>query len=144
DPLVTLDKILSNIPVVNWIITGKDKSTVTFYNKITGPLKSPEVRSANTEELTNQAIEAFEGIQSGVTETIKETSQGITSLPEKAAASIPKAITPKELTKHVGGAVDSIQSGTKKTIKGTVDTIKTLPGKVTGGSPAETPPQGTE
>ncbi len=44
-PLVTIDKIISNIPFAGWIITGREKSTVTIYSEIKGPLKDPEVRA---------------------------------------------------------------------------------------------------
>ncbi len=44
-PLVTIDKIISNIPFAGWVITGKEKSTVTIYSEVKGPLKDPEVRA---------------------------------------------------------------------------------------------------
>lgn len=42
-PFVTIDKIITNIPIVGWIITGKEESAVSFYFDIEGPLKKPRV-----------------------------------------------------------------------------------------------------
>lgn len=42
-PFVTIDKIISNIPLAGWIITGKEESTVSLYFEIEGPLKDPDI-----------------------------------------------------------------------------------------------------
>lgn len=42
-PFVTIDRILSQIPLAGWIITGKEESTVSFYFDVEGPMKKPEV-----------------------------------------------------------------------------------------------------
>lgn len=42
-PFVTIDKIISNIPLAGWIITGRDESTISLYFEIEGPLKDPEI-----------------------------------------------------------------------------------------------------
>ncbi|MBI1910488.1 MAG: AsmA-like C-terminal domain-containing protein [Deltaproteobacteria bacterium] len=42
-PFVTIDKIISNIPLAGWIIAGKDESAVSLYFQVEGPLKEPEV-----------------------------------------------------------------------------------------------------
>ncbi|HDI78144.1 MAG TPA: hypothetical protein ENF54_00745, partial [Desulfobacteraceae bacterium] len=43
-PFQSADSILSRIPIVGYIITGKDRAFVTYYFKIKGPLKDPDVR----------------------------------------------------------------------------------------------------
>ena len=40
-PFVTIDKIVSEIPLAGWIITGKDKSVLSMYFGIDGELKDP-------------------------------------------------------------------------------------------------------
>ncbi|GMR04324.1 MAG: hypothetical protein BMS9Abin23_0219 [Thermodesulfobacteriota bacterium] len=45
-PFVTIDKIITSIPVAGWIIGGNDKSAVNIYYRIKGPLKKPSVRPA--------------------------------------------------------------------------------------------------
>jgi hypothetical protein len=42
-PFVTIDKIITNIPIVGWIITGKEESTVSFYFDIEGPVSDPDI-----------------------------------------------------------------------------------------------------
>ena len=42
-PFVTIDRIITNIPIVGWIITGKEESTVSFYFDIEGPLSDPDI-----------------------------------------------------------------------------------------------------
>jgi len=43
-PLVTLDSLVSKIPIVGYILTGKDKTLLVYYFKVKGPLSSPEVK----------------------------------------------------------------------------------------------------
>lgn len=43
-PFVTIDKIISNIPLAGWLITGKEESTVSMYFSIKGPFKERKVR----------------------------------------------------------------------------------------------------
>ncbi|MEJ2023607.1 MAG: AsmA-like C-terminal region-containing protein, partial [Deltaproteobacteria bacterium] len=42
-PLVALDSMVSKIPIVGYILTGKDKTLLVYYFKVEGPLSSPEV-----------------------------------------------------------------------------------------------------
>ena len=44
-PFVTVDKIVTNIPLAGWIIGGKEKSAISMYYEIKGPLKNPEVEA---------------------------------------------------------------------------------------------------
>ena len=43
-PLVTVDTLLSKIPFAGYILTGDNKSLLTFYFTIKGPMKDPEVQ----------------------------------------------------------------------------------------------------
>ena len=38
-PLQTVDKVLSHIPIVGWILTGKNKSLITAYFEAKGKLE---------------------------------------------------------------------------------------------------------
>lgn len=40
-PFVTIDKIVTSIPLAGWIIGGEKKSTISMYYEIVGPLKNP-------------------------------------------------------------------------------------------------------
>ena len=59
-PFVTIDKIISKIPLVGWIITGKDKSTITMYYEITGPLKNPHVEPVPVKGLGEKVLGIFQ------------------------------------------------------------------------------------
>lgn len=45
-PFVTLDKIISSVPLAGWVITGKEQSVVSLYYEVTGPLANPDVSPA--------------------------------------------------------------------------------------------------
>jgi len=51
-PFVTIDKIISNIPLAGWIITGERESTVSLYFELEGPLKDPDVMPLPVESMT--------------------------------------------------------------------------------------------
>jgi len=42
-PLGTVDSIITKVPLVGYILTGKNKSFVTYYIKVKGPVSKPEV-----------------------------------------------------------------------------------------------------
>lgn len=59
-PFVTLDKILTNIPLAGWILTGKDESTVSLFFEVEGPLKDPDVTPLPVKTIDKSVIEIFE------------------------------------------------------------------------------------
>ncbi|NCC25874.1 MAG: hypothetical protein EOM25_11890 [Deltaproteobacteria bacterium] len=42
-PFGTVDSLVSKIPIAGYILTGQDKSLVSYYFRVQGPLKDPEV-----------------------------------------------------------------------------------------------------
>ncbi len=42
-PLRTVDKVITNIPIAGWILTGEEKALITAYFKITGSPEKPQV-----------------------------------------------------------------------------------------------------
>jgi hypothetical protein len=42
-PFVTIDKIVTNIPIIGWVIGGKEKAAASMYYEIVGPLKKPYI-----------------------------------------------------------------------------------------------------
>src|SRR3990170_698661 len=61
-PFVTVDKIISNIPLAGWIIAGREKSTITMYYKIYGPVKNPEVEAVPISGMGKKILGIFERI----------------------------------------------------------------------------------
>ena len=43
-PLETLDTIVSRIPIIGYALTGKDRSFLTYYFEVAGPMSSPTTR----------------------------------------------------------------------------------------------------
>jgi uncharacterized protein YhdP len=44
-PLVTIDKVLSNVPIAGYILTGKDKGFISFFYEVKGNLEDPKIES---------------------------------------------------------------------------------------------------
>ena len=44
-PLVTIDKILSNVPIAGYILTGKDKGFISFFYEVKGNRDDPKIES---------------------------------------------------------------------------------------------------
>jgi hypothetical protein len=42
-PLQTLDSVVSNIPILGYILSGEDKSILTYYFKVNGSMADPKV-----------------------------------------------------------------------------------------------------
>jgi hypothetical protein len=59
-PFITIDRVVSSIPVVGKILTGKNKSLVTSYYIVKGPLKDPEIRGVPLESFAAGVIGIFQ------------------------------------------------------------------------------------
>lgn len=77
-PFVTLDKIISKIPLAGWIITGKEKSTVSMYFNIEGPLNKPDVEPVPVKSLSESIF--------GIFERLLRTPEKLLKEPEKLLA----------------------------------------------------------
>jgi uncharacterized protein involved in outer membrane biogenesis len=61
-PLQTVDKIVSHLPVVGWILTGKDKSLVTAYFEAKGKRSDPTVNAVPVKTLTKGVFDIFKRV----------------------------------------------------------------------------------
>jgi len=52
-PFVTVDRVISSIPVLGDVIAGEDKSFVGYYFRAKGPLDDPEIESVSLEALAS-------------------------------------------------------------------------------------------
>jgi len=52
-PFITVDRVVSSIPVIGDVITGEDKSFVGYYFRAKGPLDNPEIESVSMEALAD-------------------------------------------------------------------------------------------
>lgn len=58
-PLQTVDKIVNRIPVVGWLLTGKDKAVVTAYFEAKGKWSDPKVTAIPVKAMTKGALGIF-------------------------------------------------------------------------------------
>jgi uncharacterized protein YhdP len=58
-PLQTVDKIVSLIPVAGWILTDDDRRFITVYFEVKGPVKAPEVKALPVRELSAEGRAIF-------------------------------------------------------------------------------------
>jgi hypothetical protein len=58
-PLGTVDWMVSNIPVLGYIFTGKEKTLLVYHFKVEGPLSEPDVRYVPLKNLGGSVIGFF-------------------------------------------------------------------------------------
>lgn len=61
-PLQTVDKVVSHIPIVGWILTGKDKSLITTYFEIKGKSADPQVSAVPVKYLGRGVLDIFKRV----------------------------------------------------------------------------------
>ena len=58
-PLQTVDKVINRIPVVGWLLTGKDRDFVTVYFEAKGTWKDPRVTAVPAKSLGSGVLNVF-------------------------------------------------------------------------------------
>ena len=58
-PLQTVDKVVSRIPIAGWVLTGGDKSFIATYFKVTGPIDNPNVNPIPVRSLAKGVFDIF-------------------------------------------------------------------------------------
>ncbi|HBG05773.1 MAG: AsmA family protein [Geobacteraceae bacterium GWC2_58_44] len=61
-PLQTVDKVVSKIPIVGWILTGKDRSLITTYFEAKGPIEDPKVTAVPVKSLAKGVLNIFQRV----------------------------------------------------------------------------------
>jgi hypothetical protein len=61
-PLQTVDKVVSRIPIVGWVITGKEKTLVTTYFQAKGKINDPTVTAIPFQSLATGVADIFKRI----------------------------------------------------------------------------------
>src|SRR6185369_5579346 len=61
-PLQTVDKVVSKIPIVGWILTGKEKSLISTYFEVKGKLGSPNVSAIPVKALGKGVLGIFQRV----------------------------------------------------------------------------------
>ena len=55
-PLGTVDSLVSSIPVIGNILTGKEKSLIVYSLEVTGSLSNPQIKSVPLKNLGESAL----------------------------------------------------------------------------------------
>jgi hypothetical protein len=58
-PLQTVDKVISRIPVVGWILTGGDGSLITTYFEAKGSWAGPQVTAIPVKSIASGTLNIF-------------------------------------------------------------------------------------
>ncbi len=74
-PFVTIDKVVTNIPLVGWIIGGEEKSSVSLYYSVKGPLKKPAVEPARIKNIQKGILGKMERLITSPIKIIKDSSK---------------------------------------------------------------------
>ena len=61
-PLQTVDKVVSHIPIVGWILTGKDRSLISTYFEAKGPIEDPRVTAVPVKSLGKGVLNIFKRV----------------------------------------------------------------------------------
>jgi len=61
-PLQTVDKVVNRIPIVGWILTGKDRSFITTYFEAKGPIEDPQVTAVPVKSLAKGVLNIFKRV----------------------------------------------------------------------------------
>ncbi len=77
-PLQTVDKVVSHIPIVGWILTGKGKSLVTAYFEARGKWQDPTVTAIPVKGMAKGVLEIFKRVFQLPAKLITDTGEVIT------------------------------------------------------------------
>jgi uncharacterized protein YhdP len=80
-PLGTLDTVVSNIPVLGHILTGDNKSLITYYFEVTGPILNPQVEHVPFKTLGNGVTGILKRLFLSPVKLFEDISDGIKKLP---------------------------------------------------------------
>ena len=61
-PLQTVDKVVSRIPIVGWILTGRDKTFITAYFEAKGKVEDPKVSAIPVKSLAKGVFDIFKRV----------------------------------------------------------------------------------
>jgi uncharacterized protein involved in outer membrane biogenesis len=81
-PLQTVDKIVSHIPIVGWVLTGKNKSLVTAYFEARGSWDNPHVKAISLKSLAKGVFNIFKRVFQLPAKLITDTGEVIIGNPD--------------------------------------------------------------
>jgi uncharacterized protein YhdP len=61
-PLQTVDRVVSRIPIVGWILTGKDRTLITAYFEAKGKVDDPKVSAIPVKSMAKGVFDIFKRV----------------------------------------------------------------------------------
>jgi len=61
-PLQTIDKVMNRIPIVGWILTGKDRAFITTYFEARGKMDNPQVSAIPVKAMAKGVFNIFKRV----------------------------------------------------------------------------------
>jgi uncharacterized protein YhdP len=61
-PLQTIDKIVGVIPIIGWIVTGRDRTLIMVYFSVKGPINDPVVTAIPFQSMATGVFDIFKRI----------------------------------------------------------------------------------
>lgn len=80
-PLGTMDTVVSNIPILGHILTGDNKSLITYYFEVKGPILNPEVEHVPFKNLGSGVVGVLKRLFFSPVRLFEDISKGLKSLP---------------------------------------------------------------
>ncbi|HEY6007756.1 MAG TPA: AsmA-like C-terminal domain-containing protein [Geobacteraceae bacterium] len=76
-PLQSIDKVVSRIPIVGWVLTGSDRSFVTAYFEAKGKLDDPTVKAIPVKSMAKGVLNVFKRLFELPAKLITDTGEVI-------------------------------------------------------------------
>lgn len=76
-PLQTVDKVVSHIPIVGWILTGEDKTLFTAYFEVKGKTSAPKVAAIPVKSLGKGVLGIFKRVFQLPSKLVTDTGEVI-------------------------------------------------------------------
>ena len=80
-PLGTIDTVVSNIPILGHILTGDNKSLITYYFEVKGPILNPQVEHVPFKNLGTGVTGVLKRLFLSPVKLFEDISDGIKKLP---------------------------------------------------------------
>ena len=80
-PLGTIDTVVSNIPILGHILTGNNRSLITYYFEVNGPILNPQVEHVPFKNLGNGVTGVLKRLFLSPVKLFEDISDSIKNLP---------------------------------------------------------------
>jgi hypothetical protein len=90
-PLGTIDTVVSNIPILGHILTGNNRSLITYYFEVKGPILDPQVEHVPFKTLGEGVAGILKRLFLSPVKLFEDVSSGLRKLPEIESGELPSS-----------------------------------------------------